>query len=172
MTVDPGLANRLPGIAVGSDQLRMQLSDDELRTVAFVSHAVSPVTSYLAISPDAAPSTIGVSEGEIGGLGLRGVGCGGCGGSSTCGWGKAGRGVDLQARLSSLLAPGIAACEQRHAVPAMGSLRLEATSDEVVAVDVGANTTGLAECVTEAAWALRLSPEFRGHRHFEIGLSR
>lgn len=168
VTIDQGLSNRLPGIAVGDDEVRGQLSDDELRTVAFVSHAVSPVTSYLAIPPDAAPSTIGELESGIGGLGLRGVGCGGCGGSTSCGWGFGRRAPDLDALLRALLAPGVAACEQRLGDAQGAHLRLEATADEIVEVAVTAPSQAMSECLTETAWVIRLSPEFRSHAAYDV----
>ncbi|MDP1823829.1 MAG: hypothetical protein Q8L48_11315 [Archangium sp.] len=168
VTIDPGLANRLPGIAVGDDDVRGQLSDDELRTVAFVSHAVSPVTSYLAVPPDAAPSTVGQLEIGSGGLGMRGFGCSGCGGSTSCGWGRVGRSPDFEALLRALLDPGVAACAQRFGEQ-RAHLRLEATADEVVDVAVTAQTEAMSECLAEAAWAVRLSPEFRAHSTFELG---
>ena len=169
VSVDPALSNRLPGIAVGDDLLRNQLDDDELRTVAFASHAVSPVTSYLAVPADAAPSTIGVSA-AFAGFGLSDMGCGGCGGSTTCGWGSTRRGFDLDALLRALLVPGVAACNLRHGDTSIASLRLEATGDEVVAVEVTSPSVGLTDCITEAAWAIRLPPEFVSHRSYAVAL--
>ena len=166
--VDAPLCARLPGLAVGDEELRSQLSDEELLRAAFTAHAVSPVTSYLSAPPEASASTAGVLRGLEGGLGLRGIGCGGCGGSSTCGFGHAGRAVDLQAALRALLAPGIAACEQRLGDVPMATFSIEATGDEVVEVQVKASSAALGDCLTEAAWAIRLTPEFSWHRTYEV----
>lgn len=171
VTVDPGLSTRLPGIAVGDDDLRLGLSDDELRTAAFLAHAVSPVTSFMFVSPGAAPSTAGLTETfGTGGLDLRGISCGGCGVSSHCGFGVHGRAVDLEALLQHLLASGVAACEARTGEAATATVGLEATGDEVVAVTVTRATPAMTECLTEAAWAIRLSTEFRATRTYQVEL--
>jgi hypothetical protein len=158
--LDTSLTRRLPGLAVGLWELREQLEDDELRSAAFLAQAVSPVTAYLAVPPRAAPSRVGVL-----GLGLGGVGIGscGCGGSfsSTCGIGRGFPRADLRALLEEALAPGRAACADRLAAPASGQLTLETTSDEVVDVHVTADSNAMAECLTEAAWALRLGSQFQ-----------
>jgi hypothetical protein len=109
-----------------------------------------------------------VLRGLEGGMGLRGFGCGGCGGSSSCGFGRSSRAVDLPTLLRALLAPGVAACEQRWGDASTASFSLEATGDEVVEVKVRAGSTALSECLTEAAWAIRLSPEFSWHRTYEV----
>lgn len=172
VTIDAALANRLPGLAVGDDAVRSSLSDDELRTVAFLSHAVSPVTSYLAAPPDAAPSTIGVEGFAMRGFGLHGIGCGGCGGSIGCGWGTARVGPDLVAILRVLLAPGVSACERLHGELGDAAITVEATGDEVVDVTVASTTPELGACLTEAAWAIRLGPEFEQHRRYEVPLGK
>ncbi len=165
--LDRPLADRLPGLAIGDEGVRSVLTDEELKTVAFVSHAVSPVTSYFAAPPAAAASTVGIVEGNYG----SGIGslCG-CGGSSMsgCGYGTAGQYIDHAGLLRGLLAAGRAACEQRHGDASLARLKLEATGDEVVAVEVSAPSVALAECLTEAAWAVRLSPEFLSHRTYEL----
>ncbi len=168
---DAALSNRLPGVAVGERSVRYALSDDELRTVAFLSHAVSPVTSYLAAPPEAAPSTIGLQERELEGMGMHGFGCGGCGGSTSCGWSTARVGPDLVALLRALLEPSVGACERLHGDASTSSITLEATADEVVDVTVASPSPALAACLTEAAWALRLSPDFVHHRSYEVPLS-
>ena len=50
-------------------------------------------------------------------------------------------------------------------------MRLEATGDEVVGVAVSAPSDGLAECLTEAAWAIRLSAPFVAHRLYDFTIS-
>jgi hypothetical protein len=157
---DLSLARRLPGLAVGLSELRLQLEDDELRSAAFLAQAVSPVTAYLAAPPRAAPSRVGVPGLGLGGIGIGSCGCGGSF-SSTCGIGRGVPGVDRRALLEEALAPGRAACADRLAVPASGQLTVETTSDEVVDVRVTAASDAMAECLTEAAWALRLSPQFQ-----------
>lgn len=171
VSVDTALSKRLPGIAVGDDVLRGGLSDDELRTAAFLSHAVSPVTSFMFVPPGAAPSTAGLTEFPgIGGLGLRGFTCGGCGTSSHCGFGVHGRAIDFEALLQHLLAPGVSACEAQTGEVATATMGLEATGDEVVAVTVNGATPAMNECLTEAAWAIRLSAEFRTTRTYQVEL--
>lgn len=164
--LDRALSERLPAFSIGDDAVRGQLSDEELKTVAFVSHAVSPVTSFFAAAPDARPSTVGVYD-VTGAYGLSGISCGGCGGSSTCGWGQARTGPNFEVILRALLAPAISACEQQTG-EAGASLRMEATGDEVVAVTVTGASAALTECLTEAVWNTRLSPEFVAHRNYEL----
>lgn len=171
VTVDPSLATRLPGIAVGDDDLREGLSEDELRTAAFLSHAVSPVTSFMFVSPGAAPSTAGLSEPfGVGLLGRRGIGSCHSGGSSRCGFGHADPEEDFEALLRQLLSPGAVACEARTGEAATATVGLEATGDEVVAVTVTDATPAMTECLTEAAWAIRLSSEFSGTRTYSVEL--
>lgn len=173
VTLDGSLAARLPGLAVGDDELREELSEEELKTAAFAAHAVSPLTSYLSAPPGASASTAGVIVGSTGDLGVRGMGCGGtCGGSSGCDFGYSGRTIDLPALLRALLAPGVAACERQPGEAALASVRLEATGDEVVGVEVSAPSPELSACLTEAAWALRLPPAFGWHRTYEVTLGR
>ncbi|MDP3232977.1 MAG: hypothetical protein Q8N26_09380 [Myxococcales bacterium] len=171
VTVDPSLAARLPGIAVGDEDLRLGLSDDELRTAAFLSHAVSPVTSFMFVSPGAGPSTAGLSEPfGVGHLGRRGLASCYSGGSSRCGFGSAGPVVDFEALLRQLLSSGTAACEAHTGEAATATVRLEATGDEVVAVTVKGATPAMSECLTEATWAIRLSSEFHTTRTYSVEL--
>lgn len=171
VTPDEALSRLLPGFAVGDDSLRNRLSEDELRTVAFVSGAVSPVTSYLAAPPSAAPSVIGfeVLPGR-GGLGMRGVGCSGCGTSSRCGLRISRASIDLTAALRVLLQPGLAACEARLGPVGEAKLELEATADEVVDVRVAAASEAMGECLTEVAWAVRLTESFEAHKTYVLEL--
>jgi len=159
--LDATLSQRLPAFAVGDDAVRTSLSDDELLTTAFVAQAVSPVTSFLAAPREAAPSTIGVELfGGVGSLGMRGIGCGGCGGSTSCGWGRTTAWPNLEPVLRALLAPVVSACEASLGSTAGVALRVEATRDEVVDVTVSGGSDAMNECLTEGAWAIRLSPDF------------
>lgn len=159
--VDTALARRLPAYAVGDDTVRGSFSDDELLTTAFVAQAVSPVTSFLAAPRGAGPSTIGFEQALVAdSLGLHGFSCGGCGGSSSCGFGMARYTPNLEAMLRALLAPGVDACAAQFGTAAGLEVQVEATGDEVVDVTVRGGSGALNECLTEAAWAVRLSPEF------------
>jgi hypothetical protein len=171
VTLDRALLKRLPGLAVGVDDLRMALSNDEVRSAAFLAQAVSPETSLLAAPPTAAPSTAGLLEGSIGGLGMHGIGCGGCGTTSRCGIGTVRHRPDFDALLRALLSPGVAACEAWLGEPADARVTLEATHDEVVDVAVSAPSEAMAGCLTEAAWAVRLGGEFTGHRRYAVALT-
>lgn len=170
-TVDDALATRLPAYAVGDDSLRAELSDDELRTVAFVSGSVSPVTSYLAAPRDAAPSIIGLDVlPGAGGLSMYGIGCGGCSSSSRCGLRIGRTSVDLLGELRALLAPGVAACEAQLGPVTDAKLELEATADEVVDVRVSGVNEAMRGCLVEAGWAIRLSASFEHHRSYVLDL--
>jgi hypothetical protein len=171
VNVDDTLARRLPAYAVGDSNLRVDLSEDELRTVAFVAGAVSPVTSYLAAPKSAAPSVIGVERlAPLVGAGYGSWGCGGCGSSSSCGMGFYHPGVDLHAALRALLQPGVAACEAQFGDASGARLSVEATADEVVDVHVTGVEGALASCLVEAAWAVRLSDVFERDTSYEITL--
>lgn len=165
--VDRRLGDQLPGLSIGDDSVRWTLSDDELKTVAFVSHAVSPVTSFFSAPPDAAASTVGSAFG----LGMFGsgvsCGCGGISSESNCGFGFAREGPDFDELLRGLIAPAVKACRQ-HGDPSRAQLKLEATGDEIVELVVSAEATQLADCLTEGLWQVRLSPEFSAHRTYEL----
>ena len=72
--------------------------------------------------------------------------------------------------LRALLVPGVAACERQHGDASSASVRLEATGDEVVAVEVTSPSIALTDCLTEATWALRLPSDFVSHRTYEVAL--
>lgn len=164
----PALSERLPAFAIGDGTLRWQLEDDQLRTAAWFAGALSPVTSFLALPPGAAPSVIGVEAYDgIGGLGLHGC-SGGCGHTIGCGFGFAKAGIDYAAFLRELLSPAVTACAARHGELAGASLRVESTGDEVVDADATAATPALADCLTEVAWAARLDRRFVGHRRLVL----
>lgn len=168
VNVDRALDQRLPGLVVGDDSMRQALDDDQLRSVATVAHAVSPVTSFLAAPRDAAPSVIGVvNEVEGDGFGhVLGVGCGGCGGSSSCGFGSFHSSIDFDGILNRLLASGRATCEARFGSMVGAEVWVEATGDEVVDVKVRGVGADAAACVTEAVWGVRLSAEFTSSRAY------
>lgn len=169
--IDRSLAQRLPGLAIGERELRDQLSDDEVRSAAFLSQAVSPFTSYLAAPPNAAPSTAGGFFGGTGGYGMSSR-CGGCSVKTHCGL-RIGRVLpDLTPLLRQLLQPGVTACEAKLAEVAQGRVSVEATGDEVVDVKVTGASPAMSECLTEAAWAVRLSGEFKPwHRSWAVDVA-
>lgn len=171
VAIDRSLAQRLPGLAVGERELRTQLSDDEVRSAAFLSQAVSPFTSYLAAPANAAPSTAGGFFGGTGGYGTSSR-CGGCSVKTHCGL-RMGRVMpDLTPLLRQLLQPGVAACESKLAEPAQGHVSVEATGDEVVDVKVTGASPAMSECLTEVAWAVRLPQEFTPwHRSWAVNLA-
>jgi hypothetical protein len=140
------------------------LTDPEMMTLARVGHAVTPLTSLLAVAPGARPPIAGLEEGNgwsltIGDscgcshIPLSGIGEGGAG--------PAPRAPDRVAWLRAALAPGWRACGggDRHA-----QVTLETTFAEVV--DVGrASVSGdaagkLSRCLEESAWSLDLDPMF------------
>ncbi|MDX2012651.1 MAG: VWA domain-containing protein [Myxococcaceae bacterium] len=159
VAVDDGLSRRLPGLAIGQEDLRTQLEDDELRSAAFLAQAVSPVTAYLAAPPNAAPSRIGSL-----GLGMAGVGTSSCGcGGSSCSvaWVTVRPAlVDLHALLRDALEPGQRACEAQLGLNAPSRVIIETTGDEVVDVEVAGANAAMTACLTEAAWAVRLPDVF------------
>ena len=138
---------------VFSEDEHGELSDDEMRTVAYRGRAVSPVTSYLAVEPGVRPSVDGLSGDEIGeslglgGLGLVGHGAGGGGSGSA------------PPRIADLLADAVKRCQSAHPAPAgwRVDLKLETTSREIVDVEVTRSShAGLRDCLVEAAWDLEL----------------
>lgn len=169
--VDRSLSQRLPGLAVGERELRAQLTDDEVRSAAFLSQAVSPFTSYLAAPPNAAPSTYGGFLAGSGGYGTS-THCTGCTFKSSCGLHLGRVMQDLTPLLRQLLQPGVTACEAKLAEAAQGRVSVEATGDEVVDVTVTGASPAMSECLTEAAWAVRLSVEFKPwHRHWAVDVA-
>lgn len=167
--VDAALAQRLPGLAVGERDLRDQLTDDEVRSVAFLSQAVSPFTAYLAAPPHAAPSTAGGLM--LGGSYSMSSRCGGCSVSTRCGLRGGRLTTNLSGLLRQLLQPGISACEAKLGEVAVGRVTVESTADEVVDVTVDGASPEMASCLTEAAWVVRLTREFEPyHRNWIVVL--
>jgi hypothetical protein len=173
ITLDDTLSRRLPAYAIGDSTLRGALSDDELRTVAFVAGAVSPVTSYLAVPATAAPSTIGEERlCSLGGYLLGGIGCDGIGTTSGCGLGVRMVGPDLIAMLHTMLQPAVGACEAKFGAASTARLSIEATGDEVVEVTASGADGALAACLVEAGWALTLTDDFKSDRVYDVTLGR
>ncbi len=172
--VDADLSGWLPGIALGTRALESQLTDAEVQDAALRTRAVSRMTSYLSVAPGAGPSTIGTEAGGAAdhGWGLSAIGCGSrCGTGTGCRFGRGMPDPDFASMLKALLADGIAACARTHGAPArVGAVTIEATHDEVVDVTVAAETADLAACLGEAAWAIRLTDAFVGHRRYEVAL--
>lgn len=161
--IDSDLTQWMPGLAIGLQEIEMQLTDDEVRVAALQARAVSRVTSYLSTRPTAGASTIGTLRGGSGGYGYGSIGCGMKGTHSTgcAGYGVATIKPDHNAVLRELLAPGLAACAREQVT---GTITLEATGDEIVAVDAASS------CVTEVVWAVRLTGIFSTHRSYTLEL--
>ncbi len=158
--VDAFLAQRLPAVAVGEPELRLELSDDELRSVAFLSQAVSPVTGYLAAPPGAGPTPAGTVLGSQ----VSSTRCTGGLGSTSFSGCRLGIGKSvgaLEAELARRLAEVRGTCEARLQTTSHAQVVVEVTSDEIVDVAVLRELPPMADCVSEGVWALRLGPEFR-----------
>jgi hypothetical protein len=145
------------------DYQHANLSEDEQRTVALAARAVSPVTSYLAIEPGVRPSKIGLEDEDW--LGRYGtIGIGSIGATSRCGGVRLLRSVDLQELIPT------EACVRKHGTgePWSVKLKIELTRDEIVDVDVLDGTDPLAACLVEAAWSVRLPPDFDRQRDSRV----
>lgn len=152
----PSETERATAAFVFSHDVFGDLTDDEQRAVAYAGGAVSPVTSYLAIEPGVRPSRAGIDR-SLAGLGA--------GAASAAGVVVGTMSVSERPDLARLLRPGVERCIATHR-PAEGwslALSVETTRQEVVDV-VTPGTGPLADCVVEAAWALRLSGAFTQQR--------
>ena len=140
--------------------LAESLSEPDMMVLAVRGHAVSPVTSFLAIEPGVRPSTEGLDEGESG-LGLGGIGRGG--GGTGSGFGTVGRAhkVDLDALMRTHATTALQAC---GGTAGSAHVILESTFAEIV--DVGAVQIGgdavLEDCVREQLWGVELESSFTG----------
>jgi subtilisin-like proprotein convertase family protein len=158
--VSPGFSRVAAAFVFGEDR-HGDLSREEMLALAFFGRAVSPVTSYLAIEPGVRPSRIGIpgrGEGSGSGYGV-GSGRGGM------------RGRRTPPNLARLLAPAAEECLRKHAKAGERvALRVETTSHEVVDVVIASGPAAAAQCVAEAAWALRLpEDEFvSDHEWFDV----
>jgi hypothetical protein len=167
---DRALGDALPALVFG-DGIHDDLSPTEASQVGIAAGVVTPETSYLAAEPDAEPSTIGFEE-VGGGIGISSS-CGGtrCGGVG-CHVGRAAA-IDGEAPrvwLADATAEGFAACAAGGA-PLSGTLAVEATGDEVVAVTVTGPGGAVARCAEEVVWNLRLPEDlFYGHKRYELVL--
>jgi hypothetical protein len=156
-TPDAAAGDRLAALVFG-DELRDELSEDEMMVLALRGKAVSPVTSYLAIEPGVRPSTEGLSAEEVG---MVGFGSGG--------WRGRGHAVP-RIRTSSFDAQAFLERELRERLQVCGGedldghVRLETTLDELADIaelrlqppppaDVEA-------CMRAATWMLSLPGEF------------
>jgi hypothetical protein len=143
---------RWAGFVFGSDLLD-ELTEPERRICATLGHAVSPVTSLLAIEPGVRPSTEGLEEGSVGeGGGGRGEGIG-LGRIGTIGHGSSSPIEPLKVLQASARAAWDK-CLGKGEV----EITTETTLDEVVSVRATLATANpIAEkCVNEAMWALDL----------------
>jgi hypothetical protein len=157
LTPDEGEGKLWSALVFGSAELG-NLDEKEMMFLAMRGHAVSPVTSLLAIEPGVRPSTEGLDgTGESGGGHGEGIGLGNFG---TIGHG-AGAGFDRRGFLVGALRRGADAC---GGTGRRMQVDLETTRDEVVDVPHvgvrGAADAKLEACVSEAAWALDLPPAF------------
>jgi hypothetical protein len=160
---DAGEARVTAALVFGNDRLASALTEREMGTLARLGHAVSPVTSLLAVEPGVRPSTEGIEEGnmwgdEIGesfgaaGLGLNGFGEGG---------GGPGLDPDRKAWLRGALASGYKACGggERHARVTFETTSLEVV--DVTRVSVAGDADGkVGRCLEETAWGVELPPSF------------
>lgn len=154
--------------AVFGSHLQGGLTEPEMMTLAQRGHAVSPVTSYLAVEPGVRPSTEGLEASGIGeGGGGRGEGIG-LGSIGVFGRGS-GTGFDHEAALRAALAPAWRACGGK---PGDATVDVETTLDEVVDVPrVVVATDDQRACLAEAVWRLTLPPAFASeHETFTVAL--
>lgn len=155
----PDLASqaRWAGLSFGSPLVH-ELDESEMMPLALLGHAVSPVTSYLAIEPGVRPSTEGLeptAEGSGFGFGrgsLRSIAC-------SAGWSAPP--LDKQAYLENALAGESRRCgAPAHAYV----LDIETTQAEIVRVDASAqrdlHNPLIESCLIETAWALALPVGF------------
>jgi len=148
---------RWAGLTFGSPVLD-ELNESEMTTLAWLGHAVSPVTSYLAIEPGVRPSTEGL-EPSMQGFGA-GLGHGSVRWASTS-VSPTAPPLDRQAYLENALAADYRRC---GGTPRAYALDIETTRAEIVRVDTLTQTDAhdpmLESCLSEAAWALELPVGF------------
>ncbi len=133
-------------------------------------HAVSPVTSLLAIEPGVRPSTEGLDWDSfgMGGLGLIGIGLGGGGfGSGYLGY------FDPNGWLRTAGATAFVSCGAKDR---KGTFDLQSTRDEIVSVRARVQGTTaedpLNACIAERLWEVELPPQFTAEwaaHHVKIG---
>ena len=155
-SADAASQSRWAALSFGSPLIH-ELDESEMMPLALLGHAVSPVTSYLAIEPGVRPSTEGLERTEGSGYGFgRGSLRGG-----SCSLAGVAPPLDRQAYLENALAGEYRRCGADAHVYA---LDIETTQAEIVRVDVSAQQnmrSPLVEsCLAEAAWALALPVGF------------
>jgi hypothetical protein len=167
---DAAYARAWSAMVFGSNLL-YELTEREMMTLAKAGHAVSPVTSLLAIEPGVRPSTEGLEgEGEGGGGMGHGIGLGSIG---TLGHGAHVRTFDPVAFLRERLAREWRRCDPSATRTA--TVRVETTIAEVVDIPnvsvKPAAPSGAGECLREAAWALDLPAGFdAAHATYDVAL--
>lgn len=155
-------AKRWSALVFGS-QLLSSIPEEAMMPLAKRGHAVTPVTSLLAIEPGVRPSTEGLEEG------LTGVGSGGGGVGHGIGLGRVGRiSFDTRGFLESSLSKAWKTCGGKVSA----TVALETTVAEVVDVrrvtGEGATDREL-RCLREATWDLELPEGFRAeHATFDV----
>lgn len=133
----------------GEDQYS-QLDDTEQMAVAMMGRAVSPVTSYVAAEPGVRPSPIGLQQG-FGTIGTGRYGTVGYGG------GAGSVGFREGPNWARLIETDSCMRSQKPSAPWAIRLTVETTRREVV--EVTAETPGgMARCLAEVAWNLKLDP--------------
>lgn len=154
MHPDDGEARLWSALAFGAPDILYSLSEPEMMVLAQRGHAVSPVTSLLAIEPGVRPSTEGLEAsgtGEGGGGRGEGIGLGSIG--TVChGAGN----FDPEAFLRDELRRGLRAC---GGGARKATIVLETTIAEIVdvpRVTIEDADTKLEGCVREAMWGVDL----------------
>jgi len=145
-------------LAFGAPEILGQITEPEMMALARHGHAVSPVTSLLAIEPGVRPSTEGLEE-------MSGFGEGGGGWAAGIGLGRLGAiarpAYDHAGFLRRELARSFAAC---GGAGRKATVVLETTLAEVVDVPratvEGPPDAALDRCLREAAWDLYLPGRF------------
>jgi hypothetical protein len=149
---DDGEARVWSALAFGAPEILGALDEKEMMVLAQRGHAVSPVTSLLAIEPGVRPSTEGLDElGTIGHGGGFGIGQGFGSAHGTCPPGG------QEAFLRDAIRRGLDACGGSGRA---ATVELEATRDEIVDVPRvvvhGAVDATIERCLSDAAWEIDL----------------
>ena len=154
LTTSPDEEKRWAALSFGES---LGLTDPEMMVLAMKGHAVSPVTSLLAIEPGVRPSTEGLEWDSFGagGLGLSGIGIGG-GGKMV-----SGTYFDPQKWLRTAGATAFTTCGAKGR---KGAFDLQSTRDEIVAVRARVEGTSaedpMSTCIAERLWEVELPSEF------------
>jgi vault protein inter-alpha-trypsin-like protein/VWA domain-containing protein len=165
VNVSPSFSTATAAFVFG-DESYNSLDNAEMMTVAKLGRVVSPVTSYLAIEPGVRPSKIGIED------------RGGSGNWGAIGSGRYGT-IGVGSGTSSRTPPDLAAkiytkrCEKKFKPAADWhvELEIETTRDEIVDVQLKTPASPFADCLVEAAWAVRLDARFDQEREtFSIQL--